>query len=310
MDFLVIDFSTIAFRSFFGEAKNNPLFFDSEENIFKLRHNILHTLFSHIDKTKIKIENVILAIDSKKYWRAKYFENYKARRKLKRKSTDMDFNGFYKTVNILIDDIQNNFPIKVLNIDYCEGDDICYILAKHLSEYYNVTIYSRDKDLYQVLRFKNVKLFNPDKKRNIVITPDELKNKITRHILMGDSSDDIPNILSDSDVFITIGKRQKPFGEKTINKIFENGEISKYLSEYKENVIRNKRLIDMEYIPEKLVKRVLESWKEESGKDVSANDMITYLRENKMPNILSLIGINETKNRLKDMMKKMNKKRI
>lgn len=310
MEYLIIDFSTIAFKNFFSEAKDNPMYFDDEENIYKLKHSILFSLFCHIKKTKIDFKNTILAIDSKKYWRRKYFEHYKARRKLQRKATDMDFNGFYKEVNSLLDDIKKYFPIKVIYQEYCEGDDICYILSKHLSQYYKIHIYSRDKDLYQVLRFKNVSLYNPDKKKNIVISDKDLKKKINKHILMGDKGDDIPNILSDSDVFITPGKRQKPFGEKTIEKLMKNGNIVSYLEEYNENVIRNKRMIDMEYIPKKLVERVLEQWSVELTKDVKDNEMINYLRENKMPNILNLIGIDETKIRLKQMMKDKYSKRF
>ena len=80
---------------------------------------------------------------------------------------------------------------------------------------------------------------------------------VKTHIIKGDKSDGIPNILSDDDTFVN-QKRQKPISQKKIN-LWINQEPTYFCTTKKEldNYTRNKILIDMDCIPDELEDKIL-----------------------------------------------------
>lgn len=314
MTYLIIDFSNITFKIFFGMKpdKNIDLFQD-DKNIFKFKHMVIMNLILYVKKFNISYKNVIIAIDDTSNWRTKYFKYYKYRRKLKRKGSDIDWNKFFEIQNELISELDENFEFNILKQKWCEGDDIVYHSAKHLSKYYDVIVISRDKDLKQVLQLDNVKLFNIDKKSFIKSKKEDIKLSTMIHIMNGDAGDDIPNFISDDDTYYLPEKKSKRLGEKKSEKIILNDELREMLKDeqIKNNYIRNKRLIDLNSVPKKIVERIIE--KIDNNKDVDISDTIEYLKENKMVNIINEIkgvegSFESTKNKLKILFNK-NKKR-
>ena len=78
-------------------------------------------------------------------------------------------------------------------------------------------IVSNDKDFQQLQRYPNVHQYSPLKKTQLVCENPE--KFLLEHIIKGDVSDGVPNILSDDDVFVNKEKRQKPCGGKKVNQI-------------------------------------------------------------------------------------------
>ena len=84
-------------------------------------------------------------------------------------------------------------------------------------------------------KYSNVFQFSPLTKKHIVC--EEPDTFLVEHIIKGDASDGIPNILSDDDVFLMQDKRQKPCGDKRISQMKEN--LSEWTST--ENWTRNQK---------------------------------------------------------------------
>jgi len=101
------------------------------------------------------------------------------------------------------------------------------------------------------------------------------------HIVKGDSGDGIPNILSDDDVFVVEGKRQKPCGAKKINQLREDRETI----ESTRNWNRNKILIDLSEIPEEMEDRIMQHWYYEPIVG-SRSKIFNYFVEHKLKNLM------------------------
>jgi DNA polymerase-1 len=302
----IIDFSNIMYEALYTQgASKDLLFFEKEENVNKIKHFLYYSIFNLAKKMKSQPENIILAIDSKENWRKKYFEHYKCRRALRRKASDIDFKSFYLCCDEVIEVFKQLSPVKVVKEKYCEGDDIIYVLSEYLSSKgKDVLVASTDKDMFQVLRFP-VKLYNKKKKKYLDLKKYEVDNRMNKHILTGDTNDDIPNVYSDDDTFANPNKRQKRLGDVTAEKIINENRIAELLKDenIKNNIIRNKRLIDMKHIPKKLKKRIIKKYLQECEKDVKIDEMIKYLQENNMVNVITILKGDYQKVKMKEMMK-------
>ena len=226
-----------------------------------VRHLVLNVYRMYNKKFSRKYGNIIICNDGRHYWRNEMFEYYKANRKKQRKTSSVDWDEYYKIMNVIQDEIVNNLPYKNIQIDNAEADDIIAILTRHFHTNEDIMIVSSDKDFQQLQRYPNVHQYSPIKKDFLVCeNPEEF---LIEHIIKGDSSDGIPNILSDDDVFIQEDKRQKPCGKKKIGIIRE--ELSEWTSTDKWN--RNQQMIDMTMIPEDVENTILlEFNKEPVGK--------------------------------------------
>jgi len=179
-------------------------------------------------------------------------------------------------------EVKEIFPYKNLRVERTEADDIIAVLCREYHETEKIVIISNDKDFQQLQRYPNVKQFSPMKKKYLVCENPE--SFLLEHIIKGDSSDGIPNILSDDDVFINKEKRQKPCGGKKVNQIMEN------LSEWQieTNWERNQNLIDMNKIPDIYINKILEEY------NISGNQnrgqLLDYFIENNLRNLISSVG--------------------
>jgi hypothetical protein len=103
---------------------------------------------------------------------------------------------------------------------------------------------------------------------------------LLEHIIKGDVSDGVPNILSDDDVFITEDKRQSACGEKKIESIKED------LSLWKENKNwnRNNQLINLNMIPQHIEETVMEKYKKDRPKNTGK--ILSYFMEKKLGRLM------------------------
>ena len=287
---VLLDFSNIMYSTFFslmGSNVDNEKFFSESINLWK--HLILNSIISYSRKFKVDTKNMVLCFDEKYVWRNDIFKYYKKNRKKGRDNSGIDFKKFFEEMDIFKKELNENFPLMSLQCTKAEADDIIYILCKKLSSKYELIVGSMDKDLRAVLRFDNVKFFNIKRQGGKWINIDkrEIPAMMQRHIIMGDVSDGIPNIFSDEDTYMNDSKKSKRLGDKKITEIIENG-LDNYITTKKqrERYEQNTRLIDMEFIPDEIIKNIEKEFIKEFKKDKKWDKAIKWLEHNKFRNIL------------------------
>ena len=101
---------------------------ETDENL--VRHLVLNNLRYYRSKYHEKYGELVICCDSKHYWRRDYFPNYKANRKKDREATGLDWNAIFTHLNLIRDEIKDNFPYKVIDVYGAEADDIIATLVK------------------------------------------------------------------------------------------------------------------------------------------------------------------------------------
>jgi 5'-3' exonuclease len=209
-----------------------------------VRHMVLNSLRAHNKKFRKEYGEMVIACDSSNVWRKQIFPNYKAGRKANREKSEHDWEFIFDVLAKIKQEIKDFLPYKVIAIESAEADDIIATLCKKTNE--KVLILSGDKDFIQ-LHNDRIKQYNPVLNKFVGKGEDPIIY-IREHILKGDRSDGIPNVLSDDNVFIE-GRRQKPLSKKKINN-WINEVIPTFTEEEEKNYNRNQQLIDLNYIPQ------------------------------------------------------------
>jgi 5'-3' exonuclease len=254
-----------------------------DENL--VRHMILNTIRKNVKKFKKEFgDEIVIACDSRHYWRKEIFPNYKAGRKKARNQSGHDWASIFECISKIKEEIKQNTHYKVIEIETCEADDIISILAQKYSPVQKVLILSGDKDFAQLQKFENVQQYSPimDKYIKEQFPSQQLKQMIIR----GDSGDGVPNILSPDDVFVS-GGRQKPIMEKKlINWI--NQDPTEFCDENMlRNYKRNEMLIDLTKIPTNLQKKILEEFDNiEVG---NKSKFLDYMIEKNLNNLIEVL---------------------
>ena len=224
-----------------------------------VRHMVLNSLRAHNKRFRKEYGEMIIACDSGNVWRRKVFPNYKAGRKKVRDKSGHDWTAIFEIISNIKGELKEHMPYKVIEIDTAEADDIIGALVK--KSYYtnqNVLILSGDKDFIQ-LHTNNVKQYNPVLSK-FVGKGETPSIYIKEHILKGDRSDGIPNVLSDDDVFVE-GRRQRPLTKKKIES-WVNEIVMTFTEEEQKNYDRNRQLIDLSCIPPELEAKIYNEFDE------------------------------------------------
>ena len=249
-----------------------------------VRHMILNSIRNYVMQFKSEyVENdadVILAWDSKHYWRRDYYPQYKAGRKKTRESSNLDWNEIFGVTNKIRDEIKENMPYKSVEVYGAEADDIIAIVS---NSYDKVMIVSSDKDFIQ-LHKENVKQWSPVTKQEV--SGHDPDTYIKEHVLKGDSGDGVPNVLSPDHTF-TDGLRQKPLGKKRIEKMI-NENMSDWNDEVKRNYQRNYKLINLKNIPKDIESNIIDEVDKSSCGDRSK--LLNYFTVNKLKTLTENIG--------------------
>ena len=260
-----------------GNHKNIKL----EEDL--VRHMVLNSLRAHKVKFSAEYGEMVIACDDKNYWRKQVYPYYKANRKKEREASELDWNTLFESLNRIRQELKDYFPYKVIQIEHAEADDIIAVLVKEYHSQGKLLILSGDKDFGQLQKYPNVTQYSPVLKKYISCTNPDLFLK--EHILKGDSSDGIPNFLSEDNVFV-MGIRQSPVTSKKLaGWILQEPEQfcnEAMLRNYK----RNQRLIDLEFVPDDIKTQTLEQYNTQI-KDRSKlfNYFIQYQLKNLMEHI-------------------------
>jgi 5'-3' exonuclease len=230
---------------------DNP--YENEIFVDKFKKTFVSNVQKIVNNLNILNPIIIVGKDCKReqIWRNKLFANYKANRE-----EDDRFMGgpFFKMAYDQKLFIQGGAKL-ILKHPHLEADDCIAIAVKNLLVKYptcNIYIITSDKDYLQLAESR-VQLFNlafKDLTQQKSCTGNAECDLFCK-ILMGDVSDNIPSVFPKC-------------GPKTALKYFNNRDLfEKKMEEseiYKNIFELNKRIIDFNYIPEKLVKEFMNSY--------------------------------------------------
>lgn len=257
-----------------------------EENM--VRHMVLNSLRSYRVKFAEEYGELVIACDNTNNWRKQFFPYYKANRKKSREASELDWKAIFDCLGKIRAELKEFFPYKVIDIETAEADDIIGTLVGEFGSEINsgekILILSADKDFIQLHKYANVKQYDPTRKK--WVEHSDPVRYLKEHILKGDSGDGVPNILSSDNCFV-IGERQRPLTAKKIEhyiKISPN-EMETNIAR---NYFRNERLIDLDYTPEEIRSKVIESFNSQSNKDRSK--LMNYFIANKLRNLVEYLG--------------------
>ena len=259
-----------------------------DENM--VRHMILNSIRMYRTRFKEKFGELVLCFDSKHYWRRDHFPQYKAGRKKIRESSNYNWDAIFSCLNDVKQELKEFFPYKHLEVYGAEADDIIAALCLEL-EYDNgkTLILSGDKDFIQLHRFRNVSQYSPITKK--MINGHDPLEYLNEHILKGDTSDGIPNVLSPDHTF-TEGLRQRPLGKKKIaswmGDILTPPEMMLPDEEVRRNFQRNKKLIDLSQSPAQSFHDCIQAYHE--AKDGDRSKLLNYFIEKRLRNLTDSIG--------------------
>ena len=254
-----------------------------------IRHFILNTLRMYNKKFRKDYGQMVIACDSST-WRREYFPNYKFKRREGREKDEVEkanWEEIFRIINTVRDEIQENLPYRVVKVDGAEADDIIGALAMETQEFGKhepVMIVSADKDFVQLQKYKNVKQYSPMQKK--FVTEKNPNTYLFEHVLKGDSGDGVPNVLSGDDVFVE-GVRQTPVTRKKIDHWAENAQNLESVmdADTYRNYMRNKKLIDLEEIPDDLRTEIINTY--EGQEDTPKNRVLKYLISKRCKNLIS-----------------------
>ena len=288
---ILIDFTQIAIGSLMV-ALNRSNQSETDENL--VRHLVLNNLRYYRSRFIEKYGELIICCDNKHYWRRDYFPNYKANRKRDRAATGLDWNAIFTHLNQIRDEIKENFPYKVVDVHGAEADDIIATLVKRSQGDTNNLIVSSDKDFIQ-LHGDYVDQYSPVTKK--MINGKDPVEYLREHIIRGDRSDGVPNILSADDTFVS-EKRQKPMRKTMIVTIMEamkeyEPELLYRLAKcpedtWRRNYRRNETLIDFNKIPNDIQDEILREF--ENVKVGSREGLFDYFIKNRLNNLIDNLG--------------------
>ena len=256
-----------------------------------VRHMVLNSIRGINKKFRKDYGELVIASDGKHSWRKQIFPNYKANRKKVRDKSGHDWESIFDFLNRIKLELKEFLPYKLIELETAEADDVIAVLIRRMERIIGpnhakkILIVSGDKDFIQ-LHNDNVKQYNPI--LNKYVGKDETPGiYIKEHILKGDRSDGIPNILSDDNVFVE-GRRQRPLSKKKLNELICAGFLYTSLNdEEKKNYDRNRKLIDLTCIPQELEEKIKSEF--DNIKVATRDKILNYFISRKLKTLIEVI---------------------
>jgi len=267
----LVDFSQIFIGSYMTASKFTSVDMDV------LRPAVLNVLRLYRTKFSSEFGELILCCDDRKSWRKELFPNYKASRKKTRSAAPIDWDNLYECLNQLKEELAEWFPYKLIQVDKAEADDIVAVLVTLANE--RTLILSSDKDFIQLHHF-NVRQYSPMQKKFV---EGDAKWSLHEKIIKGDVGDGVPNIMSDDNVFIDEGRRQKPITKKKVDAWFELDPDMYCDAEMLRNYNRNKMLVDLGEVPESIRINITKQFETTAVGD--RKRLLTYFINHRLKNL-------------------------
>ena len=274
---ILVDMSQIMMASIMMQMHMSK---KSEPDEEMVRHMILNSLRMYRTRFLSEFGEMVLCYDSRHYWRRDYFPEYKYSRRKGRDASDKNWDIIFNCLNTIKEEVKVNMPYKSVEVYGAEADDIIATLCSESSD--EVMILSGDKDFIQLQKFPNVKQYSPITKKMINgINPDDY---LKEHVLKGDTSDGVPNVLSPDNTFVD-GIRQRPLSKKKIATMVEGNFPN---DEVKRNYQRNRKLIDLTCSPDELRSEILDTYKSAPVNDRSK--ILNYFIKQRLKTLTESIG--------------------
>ena len=254
-----------------------------------VRHMVLNSLRGYRSRFNEEFGELVLCYDNKSNWRRQYFPNYKHGRRKDRKASKLDWGSIFDTLHLIKQELQDNFPYKVLEVESAEADDIIASIVRYVSEspshYEKVLIISGDKDFIQLQKHSFVTQYSPVLKKFVNgIDPNVY---IKEHILKGDRSDGVPNFLSPDDTFVN-EMRQRPISKKKLSTWIDLDPEDFCNEDMLRNYQRNRTLIDLEYAPTEIHEACVNTYLNSTVNDRSG--LLNYFIKHRLKNHMENIG--------------------
>jgi hypothetical protein len=276
---ILIDYNGVAIGNFLAMKMQ------TDEDL--LRHMVLNSIRMYRKKYSKEFGEIVVVADGTNNWRKRVFPQYKANRKKSREKSSVDWNEVFRILNTVRDEIRDNFPYKVVHQDGCEADDSIAQIATATQEfgrYEPVMIISADKDFAQLQVNSNVKQYSPMTKKLIV--EKNPRTFLLEHVLKGDSSDGVPNVLSDDDVFVD-GRRQTPLSAKKKAALMEDP--SALGQDVLRNIQRNRTMIDLMELPEAIKLDIINNYDSQDPTE-NKSKVLNYLINKRCRLLIESVG--------------------
>lgn len=279
---LLIDLNQVLISNLMQQIGSNPNI-KLDEGL--IRHMVLNSMRSYAKQFKTSYGEIVVACDSKKYWRRDVFPFYKAHRKADREKSAFDWHLIFETLNKIREELKENFPYKVIEVEGAEADDVIAVLTARAAPNEDVLILSSDKDFVQLQKYPNVSQYSPILKR--FLKTENPSEYIREHIIKGDRGDGIPNILSPDNTFV-IGERQKTITKKKLQE-WINSKSDDFctndimLRGYK----RNQMLVDLDFVPKEIREQIIVAY--EKPKVGNKQKMMNYFISNRLRNLIEVL---------------------
>lgn len=270
------------------------------------RNLFLRAILEYKKKYERRFGEIVIAVDGNNYWRRSVFPDYKCTRKQSKEDSGYDWAKISECIKTTLYEIDRFFPYTVVMSPEAEGDDVIAILVKWSQENdllqealfstpKDSIILSADGDFQQLSKYKNIKQFSPMTRKPVTLEQ-PLKQFCLEHVLCGDGTDSISNILSPQNFFklkesSDIAIRQKPVtvGIKKFyyDQVLEFGEVRNFRSESEEKRFReNEIMVLFENIPDHVTESVLNEFKNQKAKNKTRKNILNYLVAAKLGNLI------------------------
>jgi len=279
---ILLDNNQLIVSNIFQLNKQN-LEGEDKENL--LRHMLLNTYRIYRSKFFKHFGELVICHDSSNCWRKDILPEYKGNRKKNQKKSDMDWDEVHDLMDSIRSDVEKYLPYKNIKVERAEADDVIYSLCKNYHDKEDILIVSNDKDFQQLQIYPSVKQYSPTKKKYLVC--ERPKSFLIDHIIRGDSSDGIPNILSDDDSFVNVEKRQKRLTSKRFEEIYDLYSRGEHMDTHSRNWTRNETLIDLFKVPIEIEEKTIYNFENCITPDRS--NLLNYFIERKLKNLMENI---------------------
>ena len=256
-EIILIDNNQIILSSIFTAAKTAQ----SEEDYGFIRHLVLNTYRKYLSKFRRNYGELVICNDSKNVWRKDFFPQYKKNRSERQKKSKFDWGKIFNELHTIREEMKDVFPYRFVQVERAEADDIIAVIAKNFHHKEKIMIVSSDKDFQQLQRYPNVEQYSPSKKG--ILRCDDPYDFLLDHVVRGDSSDGVPNAISDDAVFVE-GRRQTRLTNRKIEELKEVG------FQQEDNFMeRNQKLIDLTMVPDYIEEETMRQMETEVSGDRS-----------------------------------------
>lgn len=280
---IIVDLSQVCISNLMMTFKGKMSQDDIEVGL--LRHFILNSIRSYNMKYKAEYGEMIIACDHPHSWRKSVFPYYKANRKKNREESTIDWKTVFEAIAQIRSEIKEFFPYRTIMVEGAEADDIigtlCHKFGSPLASGEPILILSGDRDFGQLQTFGNVSQYDPVRKKKIQVNDPTAYLK--EHIIRGDKSDGVPNVLSDDDQLV-LGTRAATLSKKRMDSL-----MNEPITDEKtlRNFRRNEELIDLAFTPKFIQDEILNEYEKEAGKGRS--HLMNYFIKNKLKNLMEQI---------------------